>query len=381
MKQTDNYSIDGIEEQIKIVHLSSAHGDRDVRIFLKECISLAKVYKNLQVHLVLAGVEERIEEGVSIHSVPTNLGGRLNRMWNTVNQVQRKALEIQGDIYHLHDPELLRIALKLKRKGKKVIYDAHEDLPRQIMGKSYLPMKGIISWCVEHFENFVVKKLDGVICATPFIAERFLKINANTTAVNNFPLESEIDFVQNTTAEKANSICYIGGISPIRGIESLVKSIEFTDVKLELAGAIAPEFRVELTKLKGWEKVNELGFIDRQTAMQLKQQSIAGIVTFLPFPNHINAQPNKIFEYMAAGLPVIGSHFPLWKSLIENNNCGICVDPSNPIEIANAINKLVKDKALAKIMGKNGQKLVKEVYNWNAEEKVLIEFYQSLIAK
>jgi len=381
MKQTDSHSEDSIQAQIKIVHLSSAHGDRDVRIFLKECVSLAKVYKNSQVYLILAGVEERIEEGVSIHSVTANNGGRLKRMWNTVNQVGNKALELQGDIYHLHDPELLRIALKLKRKGKKVIYDAHEDLPRQIMGKSYLPMKGIISWCVEHFENFVVKKLDGVIGATPFIAERFIKIKSNTIAVNNYPLESEIEFVQKTNSEKVNSICYIGGISQIRGIESLVKSMEFTDVKLELAGAIAPEFRAELIKLKGWEKVNELGFIDRQTSMQLKQQSIAGIVTFLPFPNHINAQPNKIFEYMAAGLPVIGSYFPLWKSLIEKNNCGICVDPSNPNEIADAINKLVNDKALAKKMGENGRKLVQTVYHWNAEEKVLIDFYQSLIAK
>jgi glycosyltransferase involved in cell wall biosynthesis len=226
-----------------------------------------------------------------------------------------------------------------------------------------------------------VKKLDGVIGATPFIAERFIKIKSNTIAVNNYPLESEIEFVQKTNSEKVNSICYIGGISQIRGIESLVKSMEFTDVKLELAGAIAPEFRAELIKLNGWEKVNELGFIDRQTSMQLKQQSIAGIVTFLPFPNHINAQPNKIFEYMAAGLPVIGSYFPLWKSLIEKNNCGICVDPSNPNEIADAINKLVNDKALAKKMGENGRKLVQTVYHWNAEEKVLIDFYQSLIAK
>ena len=114
--------------------------------------------------------------------------------------------------------------------------------------------------------------------------------------------------------------------------------------------------------------------------MQLKQQAIAGVVTFLPLPNHINAQPNKIFEYMAAGLPVIGSNFPLWKELIEGNACGLCVNPTQPSEIAAAIHYLASHPEQALQMGANGKKMVQNTYNWTAEERKLQAFYQKVLA-
>lgn len=378
MEQSNNQLNNHGHKELKIIHLSSAHGDRDVRIFLKECASLAKVYPN-QVHLILAGVEERTEDGVSIHSVAKVRRGRLSRMWRTVNEVSKLAIDLKGDIYHLHDPELLRIALKLKRKGKIVVYDAHEDLPRQLLGKSYLPFKFLFAVLFELFENFVVKKLDGVVCATPYIADRFKKINPNTVAINNFPLISEIDFSVVASEIKENKVCFIGGISQIRGTRQLVEAMDKTKTSLALAGAIDVAYMEELVGLKGWRNVDALGFINRKQALKLKQTSIAGMVTFLPYPNHINAQPNKIFEYMAAGLPVIGSNFPLWKEIIEGNNCGICVDPTDSTAIATAIDTIANNKELAEVMGHNGSRLVKEKYNWAIEEEKLVLFYRQLI--
>ncbi len=366
--------------KLKIVHLSSAHNDRDVRIFLKECRSLALKYPNAEVHLILAGVDERLEDGVRVHSVPKRTGNMITRMLRTVNQVRKKALELNGDIYHLHDPELLRIAFRLKRGGKKVIYDAHEDLPRQISGKSYLPVKGLIAFLTEIIEDFMSARLTGVLAATPFIAERFKKINPNTIDINNFPLESEIEFIAETGIQKENNVCFIGGISPIRGTKELVDAMAFTDCQLALAGEIPSDFRTTLIESAGWENVHELGFVDRNTSMLIKQKAIAGIVTFLPFPNHVNAQPNKIFEYMAAGLPVIGSNFPMWRDLLEKNKCGICVDPADPKAIAKAITYLKTHPEEAKAMGENGKRLVQETYNWKAEEKKLFEFYQALMS-
>ncbi len=375
----DKSTVNQEPEKLKIVHLTSAHNDRDVRIFLKECRSLARNYPNTEVHLVLAGVEERLEDGVHIHSVPKRTGNILTRMWRTVNQVRKKALELQGDIYHLHDPELLRIAIRLKRGGKKVIYDAHEDLPRQISGKSYLPVKGLIAFVIEILEDFVSARVNGIIAATPFIAERFKKIHQNTIDINNFPLDSEIEFIPNATITKENSVCFIGGISLIRGTKELVDAMEFADCRLELAGEIPIDFQQTLEASPGWNKVHALGFINRQQSMEIKQKSIAGIVTFLPFPNHINAQPNKFFEYMAAGLPVIGSNFPMWRDLLEKNRCGICVDPTNPKELAEAINYLKAHPEEAKAMGENGKRLVRETYHWKAEESKLFDFYQALM--
>lgn len=367
---------------IKVVHLSSAHGDRDVRIFLKECVSLAAYNSGVtyEVHQVLAGVEERIELGVQIHSVTKYHNNRLKRMWNTVNDVYKKAIELDADVYHLHDPELLRIALKLKRKGKIVLYDAHEDLPRQILGKGYLKFKGVISKVVECYENYITKRLHGVITATPFIRDRFIKINPNTIDINNFPLLNEIDFEEGTN-KKENSICFIGNISPIRGLSQVVEAINDVTINFYIAGDLDKAYKDELSKIKGWEKVTELGFIDRIQSKELKSKSIAGIVTFLPLPNHINAQPNKIFEYMASELPVIGSNFPLWKEIIEKNNCGICVDPLKPEEIANAINCIIENPREAMEMGKKGKQLVIDKYNWDIEKEKLYLFYNCIYKK
>ncbi|MDG1148051.1 MAG: glycosyltransferase family 4 protein [Crocinitomicaceae bacterium] len=366
----------------KIAHISSAHKDLDVRIFHKECSSLANlINKNeaeFDVHLILAGVEERIQENVTIHTVPIEKNSRLKRMWKTVNNVYKKALEIDADIYHLHDPELLRIALKLKRNGKKVIYDAHEDLPRQILGKDYLKFKKIISHTAEWYEDFIAKKLDAIVTATPFIKERFIKVNTNTVNINNYPLLSEVD-MSDMDHPKQNKICFIGGISRIRGIRELVESLEFVDVECAIAGSFPESFKTEIIKENGWSKVEELGFINREESLKLKSESIAGLVTFLPLPNHINAQPNKIFEYMASGLPVIGSRFPLWEAIIEKNDCGICVDPENPKEIAKAIQRIKDNPQIAKAMGERGKKQVQEVYNWAIEEVKLIELYRSLL--
>jgi glycosyltransferase involved in cell wall biosynthesis len=150
-------------------------------------------------------------------------------------------------------------------------------------------------------------------------------------------------------------------------------------VKLKLAGDLPENYQAELEQSPGWKHVDALGFINRKDSIKLKETSIAGLVTFLPYPNHIHAQPNKIFEYMASGLPVIGSNFPLWKEIIEENNCGICVNPENPKEISEAINKLSVNPSLVQEMGNNGKRLVIEKYNWSVEESKLISFYKKLI--
>lgn len=365
----------------KICHLSSAHADGDVRIFFKECVSLAEA--GFDTHLIITNTTSREQNGVKIWSVDYVPTSRIKRFTKSVNLVYQKALEIDADIYHLHDPELLRIALKLKKKGKVVIFDAHEDLPKQILSKKYINknLRKIVSKSIEKYERRVTSKLDAVVTATPFIRDKFLAYNSNSIDINNFPLSKEI-ITENTSPNSFTSkdVCYIGGISEIRGLKEVVKSlIKCPDVTLKLAGGYsAASFRDKLVATEGWNQVDELGFIDRNESLKLKNHCIAGIVTFYPELNHINAQPNKIFEYMASGLPVIGSKFPLWEEIITNNKAGICVDPLNPDEISEAINFLMNNPDKAKEMGENGKKIVIEKYNWDQEKKKLIDLYEKL---
>jgi glycosyltransferase involved in cell wall biosynthesis len=139
--------------------------------------------------------------------------------------------------------------------------------------------------------------------------------------------------------------------------------------RLNLVGSFSDVETAKMVKrAPGWEHVNELGVLDRGEVRDVLQRSFAGLVTFHPLPNHVDAQPNKMFEYMSAGVPVIASDFPLWNEIIIGNDCGLCVNPMSPDAIARAIDQLAGDPELARKMGANGRRAVVEKYNWSVEE-------------
>lgn len=365
----------------RVVHLSSAHPRYDVRIFVKMCQSLSKDHR---VSLVVAdGRGDEIKEGVSIFDTGAQSGGRLSRMTHTVKKVYRKALELDAALYHLHDPELLPIAVKLKRRGKLVIFDAHEDLPKQLLGKPYLhPLARIfLSKVIAQYEKWVCPKLDTVIGATPIISAKFNRFCKRSENINNYPLLNELSRV---TGEKLkrDEVAYVGGISEIRGIKPLVKSMgKVKGVRLNLVGNFGSKrLEDEVKSFQEFNLVNELGFKSREEVAEILSRSRAGIVTFLASPNHIDAQPNKMFEYMSTGLPIITSNFPLWEDIVEGNDCGICVDPENVEELAKAIQYLNDNPIEAERLGENGRKAVVEKYNWEKEEVKLRALYKELLS-
>lgn len=366
---------------MKVCHFTSAHNADDIRIFHKECISLANA--GHEVYLVAANTEEKTLKDVHIVSASIPASGRISRMIKTSKAVYKKALSLDADIYHFHDPELLRFALRLKRKGKKVIYDSHENVPKQIMAKTWIPklIRKPISVLFKWYENYVVRRIDAVVTATASIRKRFVLVNSNSIDVNNYPLLHEL--VEETRwEEKKNEICYIGGITKIRGLGEVVESLSFLDtLRLNLAGNFSQddsEFENQLKSNPSWSKVNELGYVDRQGVSSIMQRSKVGIITSWPLPNHLESLAIKMFEYMSAGIPVVCSNFPMWQEMVNADKFGICVNPLDPKEIAGAVQKLIDNPDLSIELGQNGRKSIVEKFNWAIEEKKLIALYDKI---
>lgn len=366
----------------KIAHLTSAHPRYDTRIFIKECASLSE-HEGYEVYLIVAdGKGDETHSGVHILDAGAPSGGRMSRFTSTVRAVFDKARVLEADLYHLHDPELMPIGLKLKKLGKKVIFDAHEDLPKQILSKAYLntPSKFLISKASAAYERHACSQFDAIVTATPYIREKFLPINPRSIDINNFPIFGELS---NDVAwqNRLDEVCYIGGISTIRGVFEIIAAMSCTDnVRLNLGGKFeTAELQKKAEQTAGWEKVNMLGFLGRAEVADVLSRSKAGLVTLHPTQNYVDALPVKMFEYMAAGIPVIASDFPLWHSIVENAGCGILVDPLDSTSIGLAIDYLITHPEEACTMGKNGKKAIIETYNWECEKQKLFTLYESLL--
>jgi glycosyltransferase involved in cell wall biosynthesis len=367
--------------QKKIVHMTSVHGRYDVRIFKKECQSLAKKY---HVCLIVAdGLGDEIKSGVTIYDVGKS-SGRIGRMLRTTRRIYEKAKSLNADIYHAHDPELLPKLMKLQRLGTtKSVYDAHEDLPRQLLSKAYgnkFTLK-ILSWLSEIYLLYAMKKVN-MVAATPHIHDVLSSKSQVSVNINNYPILEEFLAPVESTDIAKDKVCYVGGLFRTRGILECVNTASFLhpEIKIEIAGDRNNNFYLcDLEKYQEQPTINFLGFLNRDEVAKLYGESFAGLVLLHPTPAYTQSLPVKMFEYMAANIPVIASDFPLWRQILIEGDCGICVDPMDIGAIAKAINFLYDHPETVKNMGERGRRLVETKYNWGIEERKLFLFYDRLL--
>jgi glycosyltransferase involved in cell wall biosynthesis len=366
---------------MKICHLTSVHSRYDSRIFLKEAVSAAEAGHEVYL-LVNDNTKDEINRGVVIKSIHVKERGRLSRIFSKKikRELLKQAVQIDADIFQFHDPELLGLGKKLRRRGYNVIYDVHEDVPRQILFKEYLPklVRGLVSKSFEVYENQSARKYNSIVVPTPYLKNRFSKLNNSVWEVCNFPRMDDIKFAPEKY-DNQNPSCYVGGLTEMRGIFEISEATQVAGQTLILCGEFfSKSMRKEI--LDKFDNIDYRGQVDRKEISKILANSSIGFVTLLGAPNDYYAYPIKMFEYMAAGIPVIASNFPLYKKIVEGNSCGICVNPTNVAEIVDAIKRIQSDAEYAKSLGSQGRKAIEEKYSWEQQIPSLMECYGAVIA-
>jgi glycosyltransferase involved in cell wall biosynthesis len=360
----------------KVAHVSSAHPWTDNRIHLREAATLATAGYDV----TLIAIENDMvvpETGVKV--IKMRKYSRLRRVTFGSLKAFCQGLRSKSEVFHFHDPEMVWAIPILRLAGKKVIYDAHEDLPAQIVNKHYVNrFQRPFFLAVAHVVVRVSKLSNHTIAATEKIAERYKA--GSVSVVHNYPRLRECDLTIGAAAERGLSAVYVGGMGTERGaiqmIDALAEPSFPAGWTLEIAGTFAEASLLErLRRLPGWSRVKFHGKISPDGARNLIAKCGVGIVVFQGTEAHLDALPTKMFEYFAAGIPVIASDFPLWRSIVEVNQCGILVDESDPASIAAAIAKYAQDPELLARHGANARMVALSTLNWANEEPVLLDVY------
>lgn len=370
---------------MKIVVLTTVHPRDDNRVFHKEIPVLASMAGCSVLAVVADGLGEEKREDCVVHDVGKP-GNRLSRFLLSSWKAFFAARRLKADVVHFHDPELMFVGVLLALTSVKVVFDVHENVPEDIKDKYWIPvrLRGPISGIYKLIESFCVRFFSAIVGATPDICDRYSR--STCILLQNLPRLEEFSFVDEdsgTPERGGTSIAYLGAITRIRGVDNIVRSLGMLDSKEPVVFNIAGFFqesghKEELETWPEWSNVNFVGKVSRAEVGEFLSSANAGLVTFLPANNHINAQPNKLFEYMAAGIPVIASDFPLWRELIERYDCGYLVDPESPESIAAAIKQIMDNPEEAKAKGLNGQRAIRSELNWEVESKRLVDLYQRL---
>ena len=361
---------------MKIAHITTVHRPNDNRIFYKECTTLAN--QGYDITFIVAGAESKNSDGITIVGYPKS-EGRLKRILKTsLTDMIRVCKEVDADIYHFHDPELIFTGLYLKMLGKKVIYDIHENNPASILSKPYIKSKlkrKILAKVFDTFERVAVKFFDVIVTARPDITKRFK--HKNIITLRNFPILPDFSKSSGIKITKTKpSIIYVGGMHSLRGTHELIEAFEELDeYELWLLGfAIEKDLIAKIEN--GCKNVRYFGLVEAYEVFDYINMADIGIITFLEEPNHINTLATKPFEYMACGKPMIMSDFTYWRETFGNGS--LYVDPSNPKEIANRVRELLENKELMQKMEELNRRLSQDEYNWDKESQKLIGLYKEL---
>ncbi len=364
---------------IKVCHITTVHPVFCARIFYKECLTLRAA--GYEVHLIAVHDRNQEVDGVHIEALP-EFKGRWQRFLLGSWLAFRSAWRLGASVYHIHDPELLPIGLLLTLLGKRVVYDVHEDLPKQILIKHWLGnenFRRLLSYAAGWMERVVGWTFAGIVTVIPEIHARFPP--DKTVMVRNFVRLSFIDSIPPVPTTKTRPILiYPGALTAKRGVREMVRVMEKVSPTAELwlfGRWESDALRKECEQMPGWQHVTYFGAVKPEQVYASMKCADIGMQLIHKVPNHEGGLPVKAFEYMACSLPFIITDQPAKRKTF--GDVAIFVDPLDLNEIVDQINGLLSDPKRAKEYGRRGRERVERHFSWEPEGKQLVEFYKKLL--
>jgi glycosyltransferase involved in cell wall biosynthesis len=363
-----------------ICHFTTVHEADDVRIFYKECVSLSKI-KNYKVVIAASGNIPKTKN-ITHYRIPKARTYRPLRILISQLIALRLVIRLKADVWHIHDPELLPAAALMIFLKRRVIWDSHEDYFRQFVQglnyRIYVPrsIRPIVKCIVESLLLYIDKNAAGIVCATSSMAEKY--VNKNTVVVGNEVVlnefkESKPKFINKTvvyTGQPSSHQCYreiVEAISKIPDIKLIVACREFNQNDMSYSIAALSE------------RFQYLGWLDRNKLSELFSNSSLGLVTYSNSSNHQDNQPNKFYEFCAAGLPILATPTRSNKVLIENSKAGILATGFDSESILLALIELFSSEVNWLKHSNSGKNWVKKNGNWANSEIALHEMYLKVL--
>lgn len=363
---------------MRVCQCTTVHNREDLRVFYKTSVSL--VNAGYEVFLIVAdgkGDEEKL--GVKILDIGDFNRKRKERFTVARKLLVEKVISLSPSIVQFHDPELLTLSSKFKKKDFKVVYDSHEDVTKQIQYKEWLgpaSIRNVLSKVYDKWEKGNVKRIDALISVIDEITNNF-QCDKKAT-IKNYPIIDAFSSQCKPWEERDNVLTYVGTFSEKRGVLDYVEAMKYvqTDCKLQLIGKFDSKTLEQKCKAsEGWNKVNFIGYQPMEEVAKYLGVSKIGLSVLHAEQNYLTSLPTKGFEYMAAGTPIIMSDFKYWRPYFKNT--AKFVIPSDPKTLAQMIDELMSNEKSLIDLHENCKMNFRE-FSWEEESKKLVNLYKSL---
>jgi len=297
-------------------------------------------------------------------------------------------VRMRADVYHCHDLKALPIGYLICRfRRAKLIYDSHELWSDSAYRLAHSRVR---FWLARKVEHFLVRRVDSIITVSNSIADYIVQQDgtARPIVIRNVPYLQKIQRTNllreslGLVADERKIVLYQGGIFQGRGLAEVIRAMEHVENAILILMGDGP-LREPLKGLCHELQLSDRVFFHEAVPPQELLRYTAGAdVGVAPTQNvslsYYFSLPNKLFEYLAAGLPVAVSNFPEMAPIVTRYKVGELFDPEDPTSIAEAINSILVDPRKYTIYQKNIEMAIEENH-WGKEQERLLELYEGLV--